>query len=696
MSRLAFREAVTSPRPRAATLMVALATATLAITGQVAPWALVVASGAIAWSGFRGERPAAWQKSRLLLNSALALCVATGLAIWLRGGLAIVGLAHFAVLTQGLQLLDSRPRRSEFLLVALALFQVTMAANLTDSTFFPILLVAFTVSAVWTLIVHTLRAEAIEAGQPAMAQRVLSKGLMRTTLAASAIAVLLSAALFPILPRVRSGAIFDKSFGRPVATSGFSDEVTLGDLGKIRMDPTVVLRVERVEGDLPSPGERYWRGLAFDRFDGVRWSVTPTERSPVIGNAEMGVDLGGPREGLRRVQRITREEIHPGVLFTAGLPVKLSGGVGRIERDVNGGLYAYATSAKRIDYSVISYARRPDPGRLAADRATPPRRGGERYLQLPELAPEVRALAERIVAEAPSDAARAEAIATWLRTTGRYSDTPPSLDGSQMPIEAFLLGETRGHCEYFASSMVVLARLVGLPTRLVNGFASGRANRLGGFVEVAQSDAHTWVEIHFDEAGWVRFDPTPPDLRMAGADAFRAMDSLREVASAIELWWFRNVVDFDRGHQARALRDLWFAWRDFREGSSRKEGPAMAERPESSGSVEFGRREMVGLGVLALLMLLVVGDLRRRQRTRRAELPASYARALSLLRRRGHTRGAPTSARAFAREVGNALPPDGGRAFATITEAYLCARFGSAPPPVLDAELAILRDSLRA
>ena len=61
--------------------------------------------------------------------------------------------------------------------------------------------------------------------------------------------------------------------------------------------------------------------------------------------------------------------------------------------------------------------------------------------------------------------------------------------------------------------MVVLAREVGLPARLVNGFAGGRTNEIGGFVVVAQSDAHAWVEIHYERAGWVRYDPTPADLR---------------------------------------------------------------------------------------------------------------------------------------------------------------------------------------
>jgi hypothetical protein len=73
------------------------------------------------------------------------------IALWLRGDLALLALAHFTHLAQALQLLDARARRSDFLLVALALFQMVLAANLTDSILFPPLLLAFLVATVWTL-----------------------------------------------------------------------------------------------------------------------------------------------------------------------------------------------------------------------------------------------------------------------------------------------------------------------------------------------------------------------------------------------------------------------------------------------------------------------------------------------------------------------------------------------------------------
>ena len=115
------------------------------------------------------NHPRAWQRNALVLNAGLLGAIGFALALWLRGALALLALAHFAHLAQALQLLDARPRRSDFLLVALALFQIVLAANLTDSIFFPPLLLAFLVATVWTLVVHTLWMEAIAAGEAVVA-----------------------------------------------------------------------------------------------------------------------------------------------------------------------------------------------------------------------------------------------------------------------------------------------------------------------------------------------------------------------------------------------------------------------------------------------------------------------------------------------------------------------------------------------
>jgi protein-glutamine gamma-glutamyltransferase len=696
VSRREFRTPIDVPRPGAAFGMGAAATATLAITGQILLPVLAIGGIGMVVAALGRERPHPLQRNALLLNAALGAIAALGVAMWARGAITTVALAHFAVLTQALQLLDARPRKSEFLLVALALFQVVLAANLTDSLLFPPLLAIFAVSAVWTLMVHTLRAEAIEAGEPAAAQGALTRNLFTMTLVASLATIAIAIAIFPILPRVRSGAFLAGGFGGGLGLSGFSDHVALGDLGRIRLDPSTALRIDTIEGAAPRPENAYWRGLAFDRFDGRSWSVTPDTREFVIGSSEMGIAVGSAIQGPRLVQRIIREPVISGVLFSAGRVLRLRGAVGRVERDTNGGLYAFPTAGERVAYVATSTVELPTERELEADRAELPRDRGERFLQLPELSPKVAELAREVTADHRTDAERVRAVERRLRTAGRYTDSPPA-QGSETvsPVESFLLDRTEGHCEYFASAMVVLLRSVGIPSRLVNGFAGGETNSILGFTELRQADAHTWVEVHYADAGWVRYDPTPPDLRLAGANALSARDRFAALQSAIEFWWFRNVIDFDRSRQAAALRGLWQTWQQWRH--PRGESPGEPDAPTSRSAPSIPFPPLAWLAVPAAVAFAVFAWRRNRAGRRGDRVPGYYVKALGLVARRGARRTEGDTARGFAERAAERLAAAPAAAFAEVTELYLAERFGGrAAAEAGAAALARLRDSLRA
>ena len=694
MSRLGFRVAVREPRPASAWVMVTVASATLWLTRQLDLWALGAQVLALVLSLWRREHPFSWQANPWVLNTFMLGITLGTTTVALRGEPSTIALAHFAATTQGLQLLDARPRRTEFLLVALALFQVVLAANLTDSVFFTPLLIGFVFATVWTLLVHTLRSEALEAEQARELSRAFTPGLLRTTLVASGLSVLLAMLLFVTLPRLRTHVVRGPLGGSLLSGAGFSERVELGTLGRIRSDPRVVMRVETLEGETPSPAASYWRGLAFDSFDGRAWSITPPDRERVPGSVEGGVDFGREPDRHDLVQRIVREPVEAGVVFRIGDTRSLQGTIRRLERDASGGLYAAGQSDERIRYTVRSLRAQPGDTVLRRDRAAPPRRGGDRTLAPVGLSPAVGELAQRIVADASSDADRARAIERHLTLHGRYTDDPPAslaadAEGGPTPVERFLLGELAGHCEYFASGMVALAREVGLPARLVNGFAGGRENEIGDFVEVTRSDAHAWVEIHFERAGWIRYDPTPADLRARAEGPWTLAARAADLASAIELWWFQRVVGFDRSDQIDAMKRAWLAWR-ARRGD---EKPAAGK---ATGKLAWGdaleRREgVVVVGACAAAAFLLHALWRRRGRE--ADLHPDYRRALRLLARRGLLREAGTTARGFAAEVGTRLPVPVAEAFAHLTEAYHSERFGArtgrAGPALRDFERAL-------
>jgi hypothetical protein len=322
-----------------------------------------------------------------------------------------------------------------------------------------------------------------------------------------------------------------------------------------------------------------------------------------------------------------------------------------------------------------------------------PRRSEDRYYQLPDLSAAVEDLAREITSDVETDADRVRAIERYLISNGRYTDTPPTFDASQggSPLENFLFRNMAAHCEYYASALVVLARSVHLPARLVNGFAGGRRNRIGGFIEISRSDAHAWAEVHFLRAGWVRYDATPPDLRHRGTAPLSFDEQIREFASAMELWWFQRVVGFDRSDQIHAMKRAWLAWKGTHPGNDQKRATGtFLTRWKGLGDAPWRK------GVALLLCAGAAGAAlwQLRPDARHRGLPAAYTGALRLLERRGLSRDASATARDFSAAVGAAIPA-AGPAFEALTETYLAERFGGRPGTSAPAQLEELRERLR-
>jgi len=138
----------------------------------------------------------------------------------------------------------------------------------------------------------------------------------------------------------------------------------------------------------------------------------------------------------------------------------------------------------------------------------PPQWIVDRYLQLPESVPSrVRDLALDLTISKMTDYEKAHLLEAYLR------NIPYTLDVPAPPVnkdvaDYFLFDLRKGYCDYYATSMVVMARAVGLPARLVMGFASGTYNESQNQFVVTEADAHSWVEIYFQDFGWIGFEPT--------------------------------------------------------------------------------------------------------------------------------------------------------------------------------------------
>ncbi len=131
------------------------------------------------------------------------------------------------------------------------------------------------------------------------------------------------------------------------------------------------------------------------------------------------------------------------------------------------------------------------------------------YMQLPDNLPRfIRGLAEEITWGLPGPYAKAKAIETYLSTNYTYAfaspgdrPAPPGRD----PVDWFLNETGKGTCGQFSSAFVLMARSVGIPARVVSGWAIDQTQ---GTQTVLSSQAHQWAEVGFSDLGWVTFEPT--------------------------------------------------------------------------------------------------------------------------------------------------------------------------------------------
>jgi hypothetical protein len=247
------------------------------------------------------------------------------------------------------------------------------------------------------------------------------------------------------------------------------------------------------------------------------------------------------------------------VFFLAPVPLKMNGDYRVIEISPDGSVFNSHPATGESEnlqaigaYSADADTRDPEPFVRDSNSRNYPERVSLLYLQLPRLDSRIPVLARRITASSGSNYTRAKAIEQYLQTNFSYTLQLPGLTEPD-PLAYFLFERKKGHCEYFASSMAIMLRTLGIPARVVNGFRGGEYNDLTGSYIVREKDAHSWVEAYFPEYGWATFDPTPsgPATGEAGGLSRMALylDAMREM-------WREWVINYDFSHQMRLSAEL--------------------------------------------------------------------------------------------------------------------------------------------
>lgn len=160
-----------------------------------------------------------------------------------------------------------------------------------------------------------------------------------------------------------------------------------------------------------------------------------------------------------------------------------------------------------LQYQATSVEVNPSADELAKAISGRPR-DAETTADLPTDFPEeIIALARRVSERGNSDGAKAVLLQNYLRSSAFTYSTEPAPGSGYAALTQFLLVDRTGYCEQFAASMAVMARAIGIPSRVAIGFLPGR--RVGDHYEINIRDMHAWPELYFAGLGWVSFEPTP-------------------------------------------------------------------------------------------------------------------------------------------------------------------------------------------
>jgi len=270
----------------------------------------------------------------------------------------------------------------------------------------------------------------------------------------------------------------------------------------------------------PLPGadvpRHYWRSTTYDTYVGEGWvtSSAPGQRYEANTPLIPGL-LNGYRTLHLDVEMVESEGklFWSGILFSADVPVRAEWRL-RPESSLFGNQSAllqadlFAAVSPASAYRAEAYIPLVTVQELRAASTEYPEAIRDRYLRLPGSVPErVRELANQLTQDTTIPYDKARAIESYLRTYPYDLEVPAPPPGQDVS-DFFLFDLRKGYCDYYATAMVVLARLSGLPARFVSGYATGSYDAANAQYVVRELHAHSWAEVYFPEIGWIEFEPT--------------------------------------------------------------------------------------------------------------------------------------------------------------------------------------------
>lgn len=347
--------------------------------------------------------------------------------------------------------------------------------------------------------------------------RGLSAGARRIGVLAVAAAAVTTVAL----PAAASNPWSTVGDGSGGGTSANGTPVILDPLVSMRRNLVQASDTEVLTYRTQTPNPSYLRIAALESFDGTTWRP----REGLASGRDAGVPLPGDvlsaAMAADSLNRVTggdsfTYEIDVTNLENSYLPlpypitdIEDAGGLGADWRldPTTGTAFSDDVAATGLAYTVAALDPRIEPGQLSQAQAAT----GDLwpFLQLPGgLSPRIDALATQVTASATTPYEKAMALQKWFTRDGGFQYSTDVRSGADADYIAEFLDQRIGYCEQFAGAMAIMARTLGIPSRVVVGFTQGSQSEDGTW-HVTVRDAHAWPELWFDGVGWARFEPTP-------------------------------------------------------------------------------------------------------------------------------------------------------------------------------------------
>lgn len=591
----------------------------------------------------------------------------------LSGSLA-PSLVHLFVFIIINKIFNLRTDRDYYQLYLLTFLSMLAASSLYVEVSMMYAIVAYILLLVWNVISITLFREWREGeSRDVFPFSLFGLRYILLTLVASVVTFVFALFIFFIVPRMQLGYFAGLNPGKVQHVSGFSQKVELGDIANIQTDAGEAMRV-RVTSPVPLKDRLYWRGIAFDHYDGRTWSTTQRGTRFLHHDSSNNFFNSQEKEGEILVhQEFYLAPLDTRVVFGLDRAIRIKGDFAAISKDINGTLTGMSQPAS---YEVESRLVPVVPEELR--KRTGQMSDGIRrfYTQTPKNQAEIERLARSITEGKTTLFDRVLAVQEYLETNYRYSTTNLPLD-SVDPISEFLFSSKSGHCEYFATAMTLLLRHLGIAARPVNGFLQGEYNDLGDFYLIRQSDAHSWVEVYFGEGLWVHFDPSPRVLPGGGATAWWRRIDFRKILDSIEFFWDRYILIYSAQDQLDSLSSVQERYQEIRERAREKTGRNWKPVVRS-----FWRdyRSIIGiilvLAAAAIFWLRIILSRRRKLRLIRSPI-LFYQHTLSILERKGFSRPPEATPGEFLKRVSENMEDEYQSDLSSITELFYQARFGN-------------------